>query len=93
MITHSSTWIDDAEDTDAIFHINLVDGEFKVSGNCISDGEQFEITNIIFDETSLKFETLMPSANYKVRNKLTEREDGKVDLELTTFEIWKKKEN
>ena len=84
------TWIDDNEDTDAIFHIKQVKGDFIVSGNCISDGEQFEITNISFDETSLNFETLMLSTNYKTRNKLTVRDDGKVDLELTIFEVWKK---
>ncbi|MDF7802205.1 hypothetical protein P4C99_22230 [Pontiellaceae bacterium B1224] len=86
------TWIDDAEDTDVIFQIEFIEDEFKISGNCISDGEQFEVTNISFDGTSLKFETLMPSTNYKTKNKLTVREDGKTDLELSIFEVWKKKE-
>ena len=84
-------WIDNAEDTDAEIIIDCINEEFEVSAHCISDGEQFKIKNILWNGSSLSFDTEMPSTEWKTRHKLMPREDGKVDFELTTFEILKKK--
>ncbi len=84
-------WVDYAEDTDMVVLIDSINEYLKVSAHCISDGEQFKIKNTSWDGSILTFYTEMPSTGWKTKHQLTLREDGKVNLELTTFEVLKKK--
>ena len=85
------TWIAEDEDSDVAISIEVNQGLFSVSAFCRSDGEYFKVSNVVWDRTSLSFEALMPSTKTKSINKFTMRPDGNVDLELTIFEVWKKK--
>lgn len=88
----AGTWIADEEDSNAAFVFSTRDGKFCVSGFCRTSGEQFEITRVRRDGDSLSFVARMPSTGSVTKNVFRIRPDGKLDLELTTFEVWKKKD-
>ncbi len=85
------TWITDEEDSDGAFVIKAARGRFVVSGFCRSDGEKFKIAKTQWDGKSLCFESFMPSTGWKAGHVFRMRADGKIEHELTTWEIWKKK--
>lgn len=85
------TWVTSDEDSDAAFTFSVADGEFCVSGFCQSDGEEFEISGVNWDGVALTFNAIMPSTGFATKNVFSIRPDGKLDLELTTREVWKKK--
>ena len=85
------TWITDDEDSNVALVIKVVQGRFRVTGFCRSDGECLKITKVDWDGKMLSFETVMPSTGCKTRQAMRPRPDGKVELELTYWEIWKKK--
>jgi hypothetical protein len=84
------TWVTSDEDSDAAFTFSVADGEFRGSGFCRSDGEEFEISGVNWDGTALTFTAIMPSTGFATKNIFRIRPDGKLDLELTTHEVWKK---
>jgi hypothetical protein len=86
------TWITDGEDSNAAFTVSLRGGKLRVSGFCRSDGEQFEVKQAKWDGKALSFIARMPSTDTITKNVFRVRPDGKVDLELTTYEVWKKKD-
>jgi hypothetical protein len=86
------TWITDQEDSNAAFTISLENNKFHVTGFCRSDGEEFEITQVKWDGETLTFRARFPSTNTITKNVFRMRSDGRADLELTTYEIWKKKD-
>lgn len=86
------TWITDQEDSDVAFTISSEDDELIVGGFCRSDGEEFEITQVKWDGEALSFIARMPSTDAVTKNVFRIRSDGRVDLELTMYEIWKKKD-
>lgn len=86
------TWITDEEDSDAAFTVSLKRNRFHVSGFCRSDGEQFEIKKLKWDGKTLSFTARMPSTEFTTENVFRLRPDGKVILELTLYEVWKKKD-
>jgi hypothetical protein len=86
------TWITDGEDSDVAFTFSAKSNRFLVSGFCRSDGEKFEINEVQWDGEVLSFTARMPSTDTVTKNVFRPRRDGKIDLELTTYEIWKKKE-
>jgi hypothetical protein len=86
------TWITDEEDSDAAIIIAVEDGEFKVSGFGRSDGEWFEISDIEWDGEWLAFAARMPSTDTRSKNGFRIRPDGKADVKLTIWELWKKKD-
>ena len=86
------TWITDAEDSDAAFTVSVKNNKFCVSGICRSDGEAFKITHARWDGKALSFTARMPSTDTRTENVFRLRRDGGADLELTTYEVWKKKE-
>jgi hypothetical protein len=86
------TWITDGEDSDAAFTFSLKNGKFRVSGFCRSDGEAFEISRVEWDGWALSFMARMPSTDTITKNVFRIRPDGRVDLELTAYEVWKKKD-
>jgi len=88
----TGTWITDEEDSDAAFTVSLRNDKFHVSGFCRSDGEKFAITKVKWDGKALSFTARMPSTDWVTKNVFRIRRDGKVDLELTLHEVWKKKD-
>lgn len=86
------TWITNEEDSNAAFTFSSENDEFHVSGFCRSDGERFEITHVKWDGEALSFFARMPSTGTITKNVFRLRPDGKLDLELTTHEVWKKKD-
>jgi hypothetical protein len=86
------TWITAEEDSDAAFTFSTKNKRFHVTGFCRSDGEAFEITQVKWDGKALSFVARMPSTNNVTKNVFRIRSDGRSDLELTTYDIWKKKD-
>jgi hypothetical protein len=86
------TWITDEEDSNAAFVVAVKNGRFRVSGFCRADGEEFGITRVKWDGKALSFTARMPSTDYVMKNVFRVRRDGKLDLELTMYEVWKKKD-
>jgi len=85
------TWITAEEDSNAAFTFSLKDKGYRVTGFCRSDGEAFEITSVKWDGKALSFVARMPSTNNVSKNVFRIRPDGKLDLALTTYDVWKKK--
>ncbi len=85
------TWVTKDEDSDAVFTISVSGGEFSVTGYCHSDGELFEIGDIVWDGKWLSFLATMPSTNTRTRNSFHALGDGTAVLRYTIEEIWIKK--
>jgi len=83
-------WVTEDEDSDVSFTVSVVDGQFSVHGVCISDGEPFEITKVEWADERLSFNAEMPSTGMSSVNVFQLRLDGRADLTLTTFEVWRK---
>lgn len=86
------TWITSEEDSNAAFIFEVSNNQFRVSGFCRTDGEQFQMSDVNWDGQALSFVALMPSTNTVSRNIFRMRPDGTADLALTTYEIWKKRD-
>jgi hypothetical protein len=86
------TWITEEEDSDVAFLVGVANNQFQVSGFCRSDGEKFEITQVEWDGEALSFVARMPSTDTTTKSIFRIRPDGMADLELTLYEIWKKKD-
>jgi len=56
------------------------------------DGEAFEISELKWDGEALSFAARMPSTDTLTRNCFRMRADGRADLQVTIYEIWKKQE-
>ena len=84
------TWVTEDEDSDVSFEISASGDGFHVVGVCISDGEVFEIQNLASGDNWLSFDAVMPSTGWRSKNVFRLRSDGKADLELTIYEVWKK---
>lgn len=85
------TWITEDEDSDVALVVKVVRGRFAVSGFCRSDGERFKVTKVCWDGEALSFDTLMPSTECRARHVFRLQSDGRVEVELTFWEIWKRK--
>ena len=85
------TWITAEEDSDAAFTVSVKDKRYRVTGFCRSGGEAFEISGVKWDGKALSFVARMPSTNNVTKNVFRIRPDGKPDLALTTYDVWKKK--
>jgi hypothetical protein len=85
------TWVTEKEDSEAAFTFSARDNTLHVSGFCISDREEFEITKVKWDGKALSFTARMPSTETVTRHVFRIRRDGKLTLELTTYEVWKKR--
>ena len=86
------TWVTEEEDSRAAFVISVSRNKFRVSGFSRPDGEAFKITQLKWDGRALSFTARMPSTGWTTRNVLRLRRDGNANLEITLFEIWKKKD-
>lgn len=58
------------EDSSAIFRFCMSGGELKVDGWDSMNDERFQISAVAFDGTELRFDSFMPSTNFKVQNTL-----------------------
>lgn len=85
-------WVTEDEDSDASFEISSRGEGFHVAGVSVSDGEAFEIRNLAWGDNWLSFDALMPSTGCRSKNVFRLREDGKTELELTIYEVWKKRQ-
>lgn len=85
------TWVVEDEDSDATFVVTVEDGQFVVVGTCISDGEIFEVKDVSWGNDWLSFHARMISTDFRSKNVFRLRDDGKANLELTIYEVWKKK--
>ena len=85
------TWITDDEESNAAFTFSEKNNKYHVTGFCRSDGEPFEITRVKWNGNALSFIARMPSTNNVTKNVFRLRSDGKLDHELTTYDVWKKK--
>ena len=70
----------------------MKNSKLRVSGFSRPDGEAFEIKYVKWDGKILSFTARMPSTDYVTKNTFRVRRDGRLDFELTTFEVWKKKD-
>jgi hypothetical protein len=86
------TWVTDWEDSNTAFRFSRENNKLRVSGFCRSDGEEFEITHMKWDGIALSFMARMPSTHTVTKTVFRIRPDGRLDLELTTHEVWKKKD-
>ena len=86
------TWITSDEDTDTAFVFSAANNGFRVSGFCRSSGEEFEITEVKWDGEALSFVARFPPTDTITKNIFRVRPDGTANLELTTYENWKKKD-
>jgi hypothetical protein len=86
------TWVTDDEDSDAAFVVAAVGNQLQVTGFCRSSGEAFEITDAKWDGAALSFVATFPPTGTVTKNVFRVRPDGRADLELTSYEIWKKKD-
>ena len=84
------TWITDEDDSNAAFAFSSKNNKLRVYGFCRSDGEEFKITRVKWDGKVLSFVARMPSTEAVTKNVFRIRPDGKLDFELTTYEVWKK---
>jgi len=85
------TWVTGEETSDAAFVFSERNKRLHVSGFCISDREEFKITEVKWDGKALSFTARMPSTDATTKNVCRIRRDGKLTLALTTYEVWKKK--
>jgi hypothetical protein len=86
------TWITNEEDSNVAFKFSKKSQGYRVTGFCRSDGEEFDITRVKWNGKALSFIARMPSTNYVTKNVFRIRQDGKLDFELTNYDVWKKKD-
>jgi len=85
------TWITTEEDSNVAFKFSMRNKSHRVTGFCRSDGEEFEITRVRWNGTALSFIARMPSTNNVTKNVFRIRSNGKLEHELTTYDVWKRK--
>lgn len=84
-------WTTENEDSNAEFSFVIEKGAFQVSGLDLSDGEKFQIEEVVWDGNALSFTATMPSTGFVSQNVFRVQPDGKAELELTIYETWKKR--
>ena len=66
---HPSDW--DSEDWLAEYTISVVEGRPVISARDINDGEEFTISDVVWDGTVLRFRSLFPSTGREGLNEFT----------------------
>jgi hypothetical protein len=85
------TWVTNEETSNVAFVFSARDNRLHVSGFCITTREEFEITKVKWDGKALSFTARMPSTDTVTKNVFRIRADGKLNLALTIYDVWKKK--
>ena len=72
------------------YTISAVDGQFRVIGIDLEDGEKFIIYDIGYDGESIHFVSLMPSTGRTGRNwmRIVEKDKIEVRFTFTERELW-----
>jgi hypothetical protein len=83
-------WILD-DDTGVEYTVSALGDSPTVSGVDLSDGEEFAITDVFWDGVELRFTSLMPSTQYKLRHIFRALPNSEVEHEWTRVETWHKK--
>jgi len=86
-------WETEDEDSAAIFHITRPPGPMGriiVRAFDKYDGENFRVTNVRWNGSSLSFESYVPSTKHRVRQTLHPVSRNHIRMELTVTERWKR---
>ncbi len=83
-------WVTENEDSDVELIIDFQAGVPSVTAHCRSDHEKLEVINLRTEGDVLSFETVVPSSGYRARNSMRFLNSDNCELELTTWERWKK---
>lgn len=83
-------WESADEDCLVIFEISKAGKGFKVRVYAMNGNEEHVVSKTKWDGKSLRFETFVPSNNWRTRNCLTAISRTKIVQELTYWETWKK---
>lgn len=65
-------------------------GTVSVSSYDLSDGEVFEVSNLVVSTDSVEYDKLVPSNGYRTHEKLAIGQDGRLSGKLTVYEMWVK---
>lgn len=71
----------DSDDGRSEYHIFIAEGHLTVTGTDYGDGEEYVISNVAYDRTSVRFDTLMPSTGRK--GHITFNMTATVDVRMT----------
>ena len=83
-------WVTTEGDSDVEFVIEIIQEQPRVEARCRSDGEVLTVSNLRWEDESLKFDTMVPSSGYKARHTLRFTSTGVCEHELTLWETWKR---
>ena len=91
------TWValcpdDSCEPPRTQYTISVVDGQFRVTGVCLVDGEEFMIYDIGYDGEAIRFVSLMPSTGRTGHNwiRIVDRDKVEYRFTFTERELWVK---
>lgn len=88
--TISGVWRHEEDDTDVEFCFDAVPHPPKVSGRCISDGEQLVISGVRGNEKYLLFTSTVPSSGYFAQHTFTLVDRDTCTQDITLRETWKR---
>lgn len=77
----------DSDDGRSEYHIFMAEGHLTVTGTDYSDGEEYVISNVAHDRSSVKFETLMPSTGRKGHITFDMTENAEVRMTFTFTDV------
>lgn len=86
------TWIH-PDEAHVEYTVSSIGDVCEVSGIDKSDGERFVITNVVWDGRELKFNSLCPSSQHRLKHTFRVISDTEVEHEWTCVESWFKMKN
>lgn len=86
------TWVDtDLDGSTTEWTVRASTSGFAVTGIDANDGEPFEVTDVTWDGSSLRFISVMPSTGHRVSHSMTADGDDWVVHSSTIIERWRRK--
>jgi hypothetical protein len=79
-----------AEYDNVVYEVIGLKTKLQVHGTDETDGERFSITDVVYDETSLIFTSVMPSTNWRLQHRMHLKGKKLVVHEFTKTEIWRR---
>jgi hypothetical protein len=94
--THAlvGTWVDEEEEqaeTRATYTVSVRDGRFEVTGTDEGDGEAFVVSDITWDGQWLRFQSVMPSTQWRVGHALRVASTDRIEHDVTFTEYWRRR--
>lgn len=86
--TITGVWRHEDDDTDVEFSFDAVPNPPKVSGRCISDGEQLVISGVRGNDKFLLFSSTVPSNGYFAQHTFTLTDRDTCTQDITLREKW-----